>query len=56
MSNSIEIFQRQVSHINEISHLYENLTNDELREKGIQIKITVSNSSDKNETLNKALP
>ena len=56
MNDSIEIFKRQISHINEIFHSYENLTNDELREKGIQIKISVSNSSDKNETLNKALP
>lgn len=56
MNDSIEIFKHQISHINEIFHSYENLTNDELREKGIQIKITVSNSSDKNETLNKALP
>ena len=30
-------------------------TTKKIREKGIQIKITVSNSSDKNETLNKAL-
>lgn len=56
MNDFIEIFKRQISHINEIFHSYENLTNDELREKGIQIKTTVSNSPDKNETLNKALP
>lgn len=56
MNNSIEILKRQVSHINEIFHAYENLTNDELREKSIQIKISVNNSPDKKEALNKALP
>ena len=56
MNDSIEIFKRQVSLINEIFYSYENLTNDELRDKSIQIKIIVNNSPDKNKALNEALP